>query len=203
MTVNSWFLISFRDIKSVTFSLQTIGRIMRVPEPDKGWYEAEALNNAYIYTNQENFKAHAELMKGNFLFFEISKRKDIYENLKLTSFFRPRNNPKYRLTKEFSNVFLEVARENNLINDLDLVPKKIFRKRIENESISNIDSIKEIKGSTEVEIKHLNDLNFEYDKKKEIIKSYNILGGLTKKNKRGLRIDIDSDGNKHKMFNFK
>tara|TARA_B100001121_G_scaffold114167_2_gene100535 strand:- start:2032 stop:4272 length:2241 start_codon:yes stop_codon:yes gene_type:complete len=158
-------LVSFRDIKSVTFSLQTIGRIMRVPEPDKGWYEAEALNNAYIYTNQENFKAHAELMKGNFLFFEISKRKDIYENLKLTSFFRPRNNPKYRLTKEFSNVFLEVARENNLINDLDLVPKKIFRKRIENESISNIDSIKEIKGSTEVEIKHLNDLNFEYDKK--------------------------------------
>ena len=44
---------------------------------------------------------------------------------------------------------------------------------------------------------------FEYDKKKEIIKSYNILGGVTKKNKRGLRIDIDSDGNKHKMFNFK
>ena len=161
----SQILVSFRDIKSVTFSLQTIGRIMRVPEPEKGWYSLDELNNAYIYTNQENFKAQAELMTGNFLFFKTSSRKEMYENINLKSYFRPRNNPKYRLESEFVDLFVETAKEMNLINELDLKPKKIFRKRIQNETITDIDTIEEIKASTNIEVKTYSNLFFEFEKK--------------------------------------
>ena len=161
----SQILVSFRDIKSITFSLQTIGRIMRVPEPNRGWYSLDELNNAYIYTNQENFKAKAELMTGNFLFFKTSHRKEIYKNLNLTSYFRPRNNPKYRLESEFVDLFVETANEMNLINEIDLKPKKIFRKRIQNEIITDIDTFEEIKASTNKEVKTYKNLFYEFEKK--------------------------------------
>ena len=44
-------LLLFRDWKSYTFSIQTIGRIMRMPEPNKGHYLNNELNNGYVYTN--------------------------------------------------------------------------------------------------------------------------------------------------------
>ena len=48
-------LLLFRDWKSFTFSIQTIGRIMRMPEPLIGHYQDESLNQAYIYTNLAHF----------------------------------------------------------------------------------------------------------------------------------------------------
>jgi type III restriction enzyme len=42
-------LVMFREIKSITFEIQTVGRIMRMPELFH--YENDELNNAYVYTN--------------------------------------------------------------------------------------------------------------------------------------------------------
>lgn len=42
-------LIMFREIKSITFEIQTVWRIMRMPELKH--YEDEELNKAYVYTN--------------------------------------------------------------------------------------------------------------------------------------------------------
>lgn len=42
-------LIMFREIKSITFEIQTVWRIMRMPELKH--YENEELNKAYVYTN--------------------------------------------------------------------------------------------------------------------------------------------------------
>jgi type III restriction enzyme len=39
----------FREIKSITFEIQTVGRIMRMPELK--YYKNENLNKAYVYTN--------------------------------------------------------------------------------------------------------------------------------------------------------
>jgi len=44
-------LVLFRDWKSLTFSVQTVGRIMRMPDPDTGHYQNEILNHGYVYTN--------------------------------------------------------------------------------------------------------------------------------------------------------
>lgn len=44
-------LVKLRDTKSTTFDLQTIGRILRMP--NRTHYSNECLNNGYIYTNSE------------------------------------------------------------------------------------------------------------------------------------------------------
>lgn len=42
-------LLMFREIKSITFEIQTVGRIMRMPELRH--YSHEILNRGYVYTN--------------------------------------------------------------------------------------------------------------------------------------------------------
>lgn len=42
-------LVMFREIQSVTFEIQTIGRILRMPEAKH--YSLDELNRAYVYTN--------------------------------------------------------------------------------------------------------------------------------------------------------
>lgn len=44
-------LVKLRDTKSTIFDLQTIGRILRMPE--RKHYMNESLNNGYVYTNSE------------------------------------------------------------------------------------------------------------------------------------------------------
>ena len=44
-------LVRFREIKSTTFDLQTIGRILRMPK--RRHYINDCLNHSYIYTNSE------------------------------------------------------------------------------------------------------------------------------------------------------
>jgi len=46
-------LALFRDWKDKIFSVQTLGRIMRMPQPDTGHYASDELNKAYIYTAEE------------------------------------------------------------------------------------------------------------------------------------------------------
>ena len=44
-------LVRFREVKSTTFNLQTIGRILRMPQ--RRHYSNDCLNHSYIYTNSE------------------------------------------------------------------------------------------------------------------------------------------------------
>ena len=44
-------LVLFREMASPDFTIQTIGRIMRMPEPEKGHYDEDILNHAYAYTS--------------------------------------------------------------------------------------------------------------------------------------------------------
>ena len=47
-------LVLFRNWKSLTFSIQTVGRIMRMPEIKKGHYKIDKLNHSYVFTNLNN-----------------------------------------------------------------------------------------------------------------------------------------------------
>ena len=53
----------FRDWKSLNFSIQTVGRIMRMPEIEKKHYNLEPLNNSYIFTNIENIHLKEDATK--------------------------------------------------------------------------------------------------------------------------------------------
>lgn len=61
-------LVKLRESKSETFDLQVIGRILRMPELSRRkHYDNDILNNAYIYTNIDEFKIEAGSYSKNVL----------------------------------------------------------------------------------------------------------------------------------------
>ena len=56
-------LVLFRDWKSLTFSVQTVGRIMRMPEPDKGHYKQEILNHGFVFTNLADIEIKEDMAR--------------------------------------------------------------------------------------------------------------------------------------------
>lgn len=52
-------LIRLRETSSIIFDIQTIGRIMRMPELHH--YKDESINKAYIYTDDDNFEYNSSI----------------------------------------------------------------------------------------------------------------------------------------------
>ena len=81
-------LIKLRDIQSYTFEVQTLGRILRMPQQKH--YENELLNVAYVYTNLSIIDVAKEEFNPNMVKHLHSKRKPIYKPLGLRSYHRSR-----------------------------------------------------------------------------------------------------------------
>ena len=81
-------LVKFRETNSVTFEIQTVGRILRMPEAKH--YLNEELNKAYVYTNIQSIIVEKEVYNPNIIKTLISKRKENYGNIKLTSYYKKR-----------------------------------------------------------------------------------------------------------------
>lgn len=81
-------LVRFREIKSIVFEIQTIGRILRMPEAEH--YEDDNLNKGFIYTNVKSLEVKKETYNPNIIKSVVVKRKDVYEPLKLKSYYRNR-----------------------------------------------------------------------------------------------------------------
>ena len=81
-------LVRFREIKSIVFEIQTIGRILRMPEAEH--YEDDNLNKGFVYTNVKSLEVKKETYNPNIIKSVVVKRKDIYEPLKLRSYYRNR-----------------------------------------------------------------------------------------------------------------
>ena len=95
-------LIKFRESNSITFEIQTVGRILRMPEAKH--YSDEALNRAYVYTNIQSITIKKEIYNPNIIKSLCSKRKDIYTPISLRSYYR--NRIDYGdITKSFYKVF--------------------------------------------------------------------------------------------------
>ena len=81
-------LIRFREIKSFIFETQTVGRILRMPEGKH--YREHSLNIGYVYTNLKSIEVQKEVYNPNIIKSLVSRRKDKYDGLKLTSYYRSR-----------------------------------------------------------------------------------------------------------------
>lgn len=87
-------LIKFREGKSETFEIQTIGRILRTAEAKS--YNNALLDNAYIFTNIKEFETKPESynpnrVKTEFSYFAKSYNKlMVWEQTQLRSFYRSR-----------------------------------------------------------------------------------------------------------------
>ena len=106
-------MVLFREWHDPTFSIQTVGRIMRMPEPDKGHYKNEILNHAYVYTNLSNILLDGDIAKG-YISIYSSNRKEEYKPIKLTSYYSIRQREKTRLSPLFIKIFLKLADEQKL-----------------------------------------------------------------------------------------
>ena len=81
-------LVRFRDTNSLAFEIQTVGRILRMPEAKH--YDEEKLNKAYVYTNIQAITVKKEIYNPNIIKTLYSKRNDKYETLYLKSYYRNR-----------------------------------------------------------------------------------------------------------------
>ena len=81
-------LVKFRESNSIIFEIQTVGRILRMPEAKH--YDCDDLNIAYVYTNIKSIEIKKEVYNPNIIKSICSKRIENYENIKLRSYYKNR-----------------------------------------------------------------------------------------------------------------
>jgi len=133
-------LILFREWHNPIFSIQTIGRIMRMPEPDKGHYKNDILNYAYVYTNLSNIEVEEDLA-GGYLTIYTSKRVANYQPINLLSCYSVRHREKTRLSPLFIEIFLKVVKDYKLEKKIDTKAKKIDIKVFNDWRIEDINTL--------------------------------------------------------------
>ncbi len=82
-------LVMFREIKTITFEIQTVWRILRMPE----WkhYENEILNKAYVFTDLPKAEIWIHETAKNLIKNQVWIRKnEIYKHFSLESFYKSR-----------------------------------------------------------------------------------------------------------------
>jgi len=132
-------LVLFREWHSPIFSIQTVGRIMRMPEPDKGHYQRHpALNLAYVYTNLNNIEIEEDIAKDYITIYESKRRKD-YQPINLTSYYSKRHREKTRLSPLFIKIFLDITKERELKKKINLWAKKLDEEIISNWRMEEVD----------------------------------------------------------------
>ncbi len=133
-------LVLFREWHSPIFSIQTVGRIMRMPEPDKGHYESEVLNYGYVYTNLDNIEIQEDIAK-DYITIYTSKRREDYKPINLLSCYPKRHREKTRLASLFIEIFLEQAKEYDLKKKIDIKARKIDLKIISDYKGEDVDAL--------------------------------------------------------------
>lgn len=99
-------LVKFRESHSETFEIQTVGRILRMPEQKH--YASEPLNVGYIYTNVQSIIVKREEYNPNIIKHLKSVRVAEYKPIKLVSYYKARAD--YGdITSSFSAVFEKIA----------------------------------------------------------------------------------------------
>lgn len=157
-------LVLFRDWKSLTFSVQTIGRIMRMPEPDTGHYPKEILNHGFVYTNLANIEIREDVAR-SYVTIYTSQRIEDYKEIKLESAYRLRQREKTRLTPLFSTMFLEEAKRYDLEKKLETKEQKIETSFISDYEAESVDMLvkEEIKSELKIDTQNEIDLQKLYD----------------------------------------
>lgn len=114
----AYVLVLFREWHSEKFSIQTVGRIMRMPEVMR--YNIEELDKGYVYTNiaNNNIKIEEELARDYFTIY-TSRRKPSYDEIDLVSYHIMRQRETTRLNPVFINLFLKHAKEYALAKKTD------------------------------------------------------------------------------------
>ncbi len=153
-------LVLFRNWKSTIFSIQTVGRIMRMPEIKKGHYSKEILNYSYVFTNLKDIELKEDHSKNYFTIFTSFSRKKI----KLISYSRTRQRERTRLSPLFIKIFLKEANKHKINKKINVINQKANFSMIIDHKVGSTDAMidKFIKGK-KYEIPNIEDLQLIFD----------------------------------------
>jgi len=156
-------LVIFRESKSFTFTIQTIGRIMRMPELK--YYNEDELNKGFVFTNLPNIEITEDCAKDYITIYESKRDNQKYKNIELTSFYLKRQRQRTRLSGMFAKIFFDMAEKTNFKEKITLTPSKIVNPIIADGKIIDIDKVGEVehKGQIEVKLNEL-ELQLKFDK---------------------------------------
>ena len=138
-------IVTLRHWNNVTFSIQVLGRIMRMPQPEVGHYDDEELNTSYVYTNNASHEIKENLLElmapyNGKLIKEARK-------LKLSSFFKKRFRQTRVKKKIFKPIFFNIASKSKLLEKINTDPPPLKRQRLIEKSYSSAEA--ELDQSTE------------------------------------------------------
>jgi len=139
-------LLMLREMRSFVFTVQTVGRILRMPELKH--YGSDALNIGYIYTNMPTFSVQGQESFG-YIVINSAKRKSTYRNINLASVHSKRFREETRLSPYFISCFLTACEELKLKDNIDLDVKEISRTLMSDVRVEDIDkgALAKAKGS--------------------------------------------------------
>jgi type III restriction enzyme len=128
-------LVRFREIRSITFEIQTIGRILRMPEARH--YQNDNLNKGYVFTNLKSIDVKKETYNPNIIKSVYCRRKDIYKPIKLRSYYRNRIDygditaSFYKILESTFCKYFEIEQVNFQLGIFEINKKKLVEKNVE------------------------------------------------------------------------
>lgn len=157
-------LVLFRDWKSLTFSVQTVGRIMRMPDPARGHFKEDILNQGYVFTNLSNIEIKEDMAR-NYITIHTSNRIKNYSSIKLNSVYRLRLREKTRLSPLFVNIFMQESAKYGLQNKIKTKGQKVDLTIISDHVSESVDSIiyESIHGKEKIKVQNEADLQKSFD----------------------------------------
>ncbi len=109
-------LVMLREMQSVSFKIQTVGRILRMPEAKH--YENEALNQAFVFSNVPSMTIEQDDQSKGYFKINVAYRKAGVEAVKLPSVYLSRIDFG-DLTLKFREVFFKEANKQFKITEND------------------------------------------------------------------------------------
>lgn len=153
-------LVLFRDWHSLTFSVQTVGRIMRMPEPDTGHYKNDVLNYGFVYTNLADIEIQEDMAR-NYITIYTSKRIEDYKPIKLESVWRLRQREKTRLSPCFIDIFLKEATAYGLEKKINTKDQQLEIALISDYEAASVDKLAKVKIKAEAKINTENETDLQ------------------------------------------
>lgn len=144
----AYILVLFREWHSEKFSIQTVGRIMRMPEIQR--YDIEDLDKGYVYTNiaNNNIKIEEELARDYFTIY-TSRRNENYKNIDIISYHIKRDRGTTRLDSSFFATFAKHAKEFKLAKKLNTKVSKVTD-HIPTDGLIHIENVGTVKEPVEI-----------------------------------------------------
>ena len=133
-------LVMFREIRSITFEIQTVGRIMRMPELK--YYKNEQLNKAYVFTNFGDINI-SDWEASIYIKVKQARKRDNFENIILPNsvYLKRLDYNDLAPAEKFHEVFYDAffdefwgSRDNLFSKNYDLLNEQInLNKKVKSE----------------------------------------------------------------------